>query len=85
MSTTILVVDDEPRYLRLMEANLITEGFNVLKASNGQEAVDIVVEHHPDLILLDVMMPVLDGDLRNTGLSFMRVRLFSQRRRPILP
>ena len=61
MTTTILIVDDEPRYLRLMEANLITEGFQVIKATNGQEAVDQVVEHHPDLVLLDVMMPVLDG------------------------
>lgn len=61
MSTSILIVDDEPRYLRLMEANLITEGYDVLKALNGQEAVDIVVEQHPDLVLLDVMMPVLDG------------------------
>ncbi len=61
MATNILIVDDEPRYLRLMEANLITEGFQVIKATNGQEAVDLVVERHPDLILLDVMMPVLDG------------------------
>ncbi len=59
--TTILIVDDEPRYLRLMEANLITEGFQVIKGTNGQEAVDSVVERHPDLVLLDVMMPVLDG------------------------
>ena len=61
MPTNILIVDDEPRYLRLMEANLITEGFQVIKATNGQEAVDLVVERHPDLLLLDVMMPVLDG------------------------
>ena len=61
MSVNILVVDDEPRYLRLMEANLVTEGYQVNKATNGQEAVDHVVERHPDLILLDVMMPVLDG------------------------
>ncbi|MFM8321467.1 MAG: response regulator transcription factor [Chloroflexota bacterium] len=58
---TILIVDDEPRYLRLMEANLATEGFQVVQATNGQEAVDLVVEKHPDLVLLDVMMPVLDG------------------------
>ena len=61
MSTCILIVDDEPRYLRLMEANLITEGYQVIKASNGQEAVDMVVEKHPDLVFLDIMMPVLDG------------------------
>lgn len=61
MGANILIVDDEPRYLRLMEANLVTEGFSVIKATNGQEAVDQVVEKHPDLVLLDVMMPVLDG------------------------
>lgn len=61
MSTSILVVDDEPRYLRLMEANLVTEGYLVYKASNGQEAIDIVVQKHPDLVLLDIMMPILDG------------------------
>lgn len=61
MSVNILVVDDEPRYLRLMEANLVTEGYQVNKATNGQEAIDFVVERHPDLVLLDVMMPVMDG------------------------
>jgi DNA-binding response OmpR family regulator len=61
MMSSILIVDDEPRYLRLMEANLITEGYRVLKATNGQEAVDAVAEKHPNLVLLDVMMPVLDG------------------------
>ena len=61
MSARILIVDDEPRYLRLMEANLVTEGFQVIKATNGQEAVDLVASHQPDLVLLDVMMPMLDG------------------------
>jgi DNA-binding response OmpR family regulator len=61
MSATILLVDDEPRYLRLMEANLATEGYQVIKATNGQEAVDKVATHQPDLVLLDIMMPVLDG------------------------
>jgi DNA-binding response OmpR family regulator len=61
MVVNILLVDDEPRYLRLMEANLVTEGFQVIKATNGQEAIDLVVERHPDLVLLDVMMPVMDG------------------------
>ena len=61
MKASILVVDDEPRYLRLIEANLITEGYQVLKTTNGQEAVEIVAERHPDLVLMDVMMPVLDG------------------------
>lgn len=61
MGTTILVVDDEPRYVRLMEANLVPEKYEVLKAFGGQEALDIVSEENPDLILLDVMMPGLDG------------------------
>lgn len=61
MSPTILVVDDELRSLQLMEANLLTEGYVVLKALNGAEALNYVVEGHPDLILLDVMMPELDG------------------------
>jgi DNA-binding response OmpR family regulator len=61
MSTTILVVDDEPRYVRLMEANLTSEGYQVLKALNGQEAVEVVAESHPDLVLLDIMMPGVDG------------------------
>jgi DNA-binding response OmpR family regulator len=61
MEEKILIVDDEPRYLRLMEANLTTEGYQVLKATDGQEAVEIVADKKPDLVLLDVMMPKLDG------------------------
>jgi len=61
MGDRILLVDDEPRYVRLMEANLSTEGYQVLKAYNGQEAVDIVADQMPDLVILDIMMPVLDG------------------------
>lgn len=61
MSARILVVDDEPRYVRLMEANLVSAGYVVFTACNGQEAVSMVDEQRPDLVLLDVMMPVLDG------------------------
>ena len=61
MSAQILVVDDEPRYVRLMEANLVSAGYKVITASNGQEAVDAVDLHKPNLVLLDVMMPGLDG------------------------
>lgn len=61
MSNKILVVDDEPRYLRLMEANLTSDGYQVIKAVNGQEAVDKVASQRPDLVVLDIMMPVLDG------------------------
>ncbi len=61
MTQNILVVDDEPRYVRLMEANLLPEGYQVLKAYDGQKAVEIVAEKQLDLVLLDVMMPGLDG------------------------
>lgn len=72
MSTRILVVDDEPRYVRLMEANLTSEGYHVLKAANGQEAVEIVADQRPDLVLLDIMMPTLDGFI-----ACERIREFS--------
>jgi DNA-binding response OmpR family regulator len=61
MTTRILVVDDEPRYVRLMEANLVTEGYQVLKAYDGQTAVEAVADKQPDLVLLDVMMPIING------------------------
>lgn len=61
MSALILVVDDEPRYVRLMEANLVSAGYTVLTANNGQDAISIVDEQRPNLVLLDVMMPDLDG------------------------
>lgn len=61
MVKRILVVDDEPRYVRLMEANLISEGYDVTKAYDGQSAVEMVADTQPDLVLLDVMMPGLDG------------------------
>lgn len=61
MTDKVLVVDDEPRYVRLMEVNLTSAGYQVLKAFDGQQAVEIVAEKKPDLVLLDVMMPVMDG------------------------
>ncbi|QYK50892.1 MAG: response regulator transcription factor [Anaerolineales bacterium] len=61
MKEHILIVDDEPRFVRLIEANLQTEGYQVLKASNGKQAVEETAAHKPDLVLLDVMMPEMDG------------------------
>jgi putative two-component system response regulator len=57
----ILVVDDEERNLRLMEALLTPLGHEVILALNGEEALEKVREIPPDLILLDVMMPKMDG------------------------
>jgi DNA-binding response OmpR family regulator len=57
----ILIVDDEPRYLRLLEANLKTEGYVVLTAADGLQALEVFSAQPVDLILLDIMMPRLDG------------------------
>jgi DNA-binding response OmpR family regulator len=57
----ILVVDDEPRMRRFIHMNLDLEGYQVLEASNGLEAIKRVREDLPDLVLLDVMMPEMDG------------------------
>jgi two-component system, OmpR family, alkaline phosphatase synthesis response regulator PhoP len=57
----ILLVDDEPDILDFMEYNLVKEGYDVSTAQNGQEAISIADEIVPDLIVLDVMMPVMDG------------------------
>ena len=61
MPKRILIVDDEPRYLRLLEANLKTEGYSVVTAADGLQAVDVFSSQPIDLILLDIMMPRLDG------------------------
>lgn len=61
MEPKILVVDDEARIRRLMEAMLIPAGYNVILAENGNEAVTKALLSSPDVILLDVMMPVQDG------------------------
>lgn len=57
----ILVVDDESRMRRFMRMNLDLEGYRIIEAENGLEAVDRVRDDLPDLVLMDVMMPELDG------------------------
>jgi two-component system alkaline phosphatase synthesis response regulator PhoP/two-component system response regulator VicR len=61
MSARILVVDDDPTIVRLLRVNLEMEGYEVVSASNGREALEAVARHAPDLVLCDVMMPVMDG------------------------
>lgn len=61
MPATILVVDDEPANRELMVALLEPQGYTVLTAEDGQEALDSFAKHQPDLLLLDVMMPKMDG------------------------
>lgn len=58
---TILVVDDEKAIRQLLKINLEKEGYNILEANEGLEAIQIVSEQKPNLILLDVMLPGMDG------------------------
>ena len=61
MSETVLVVDDDPDVARFVEVNLRSAGYDVSVASDGEQAVERALELRPDLVLLDVMMPKLDG------------------------
>lgn len=82
---TILVVDDEKDLLDLIEYNLKKENFDVLKAENGEEGIKIAKEHKPDLVLMDIMMPKMDGmeavekmraddDLKSIPIIFLTAR-----------
>ena len=81
----ILLVDDEPDILEIVGYNLSSEGYQVLKAENGAEGVKIAKKELPQLIILDVMMPEMDGieacelirkhpDLSNTIVTFLTAR-----------
>ncbi|MEN9838879.1 MAG: hypothetical protein RL177_358 [Bacteroidota bacterium] len=82
---TILIVDDEVDLLELIEYNLKKAGYNVLKAENGPEGLRLARKHHPDLILLDIMMPRMtgfevvtqlreDADLKHVPVLFLTAR-----------
>jgi CheY-like chemotaxis protein len=64
---TILLIDDEPIIRQLFQKVLEHEGHSVLTASNGREALEVLRENKPDLLLLDMMMPQMDG------ISFLRL------------
>jgi two-component system alkaline phosphatase synthesis response regulator PhoP len=84
-NTKILLVDDEPDILEFMEYNLKKEGYTTFLARNGQEAVDVAKKIKPHLVILDIMMPVMDGieacrqlrshhDFKNTVITFLTAR-----------
>jgi DNA-binding response OmpR family regulator len=58
---TILAVDDEPHVLKLVSANLQSSGYKILTASDGEQAIEMVEHEMPDLVLLDLMLPKMDG------------------------
>jgi CheY-like chemotaxis protein len=58
---SVLLVDDDPVILRLLEVNFRLEGFETSKASNGPDALRIAADEHPDCVILDVMLPGMDG------------------------
>ncbi len=58
---TILVVDDEPHIVQILRFTLEKAGYQVHTAANGQEALDRLVELEPNLVILDIMMPIMDG------------------------
>ena len=61
MPIRILIADDEPNQLELLGFNLNQAGFEVIRANDGQQAMEMVAEHSPDLVILDWMMPQLSG------------------------
>lgn len=58
---TILVVDDSPTEVHIFKKILEKQGYNIIVAKDGQEGVEIALQAHPDLIVMDVVMPVLNG------------------------
>ncbi len=61
MAKTILVVDDEPKNRELARDVLEVSGYKVIEAENGRISIEMAKSHKPDLILMDIMMPVMDG------------------------
>jgi two-component system alkaline phosphatase synthesis response regulator PhoP len=85
ISLKVLVVDDDPDILELLQYNLEGEGYQVFTAENGKIAVEKAKQHIPDLIVMDIMMPIMDGieagriikqmpELNKTYLLFLTAR-----------
>ena len=61
VQTSVLVVDDEPQVVWMLQFSLEAEGFQTFAARDGRTALDELRQHRPQLVLLDIMMPVMDG------------------------
>ena len=60
-ATSVLVVDDEPQVVWVLQFSLEAEGYRTFAAKNGVEALSGIAEHRPNLMVLDIMMPTMDG------------------------
>jgi two-component system alkaline phosphatase synthesis response regulator PhoP/two-component system response regulator VicR len=85
MPKTILIADDDPTIIKLLQVNLEMEGYDVVCAFDGQDAVEKAEAQRPDLVLLDIMMPRMDGwaarealagipELKDTPVIFLSAR-----------
>jgi CheY-like chemotaxis protein len=63
MQKKVLIVDDEPDMVKLLSTRLANDGYSVLEAYNGKDALKIAKMENPDLIILDILMPVQDGTI----------------------
>jgi CheY-like chemotaxis protein len=61
LGTSVLVVDDEPQVVWVLQFSLEAEGYTTFSARDGVQAMNAIAEHHPNLMLLDIMMPTMDG------------------------
>ena len=85
MPKEILIVDDEPSIVVPIQFLMEQQGYNVLVAENGEDALDVIYKYKPDLILLDIMLPRIDGyevceivrlnpEYRNTKIIFLTAK-----------
>ena len=87
MDRKILIVDDEKNIVDIIAFNLKKEGYTVITAADGEEGVQKAMEENPDLILLDIMMPKMDGyevckkirEKKNTPIIMLTAALWCQR------
>jgi DNA-binding response OmpR family regulator len=62
MAQTLMIVDDDPQLMRVLAMFFDLEGYHVIQARNGREALDMLQEYQPDILLLDLMMPEVGGE-----------------------
>ncbi|MFH1860848.1 MAG: response regulator [bacterium] len=95
MTKKVLIVDDEVHIRRIIAEKIRNEGYTIFTAENGQEAVDIAKKEKPDLIIMDIMMPVMNGieaikilkqdpDMANTHIFVLTAMEFGETEKEIV-